>query len=346
MNDTWPKVAIIVLNWNGWRNTIECLESVRELTYPNYLTIVVDNGSWDDSLKRIKEWAIGKGLVLAEYNVETTLKGGEESHEEALEDVPSKNKLVLIKNEENLGFCGGNNVAIHYALNRKYHADFVFLLNNDATVEKDCLTKLVEVASKSGAGIVGARVKEEGEPRVWVGLVHQFFDPIVRPTLPLQAEKEFCPALWVCGAAMLIHKEVLNAICSSKSYLNSDLFVYSDELDFCMRASKAGYSTVLARQAFVHHKPAKSSGGSYNPIVYYYIERNRLLLAKKLLPLQWKVLFYPIGLLLSLGRVLKNIIARRPYSAWAILCGWWDGHRGVTGKWKYHDQVYLRRKGK
>lgn len=341
MSDTWPKVAIIILNWNGWRDTIECLESVQELSYPNYLIIVVDNGSWDDSLERIKEWAGKKGIILVEYAREFALKGGEEEKEESLENVPSNSKMVLIRNEENLGFCGGNNVAIHYSLKRKHPADFVFLLNNDAKVTKDCLTKLVEVVYKSRAGIVGARVIEnkEQEPMVRVGLIRQFFAPLVRPVLPPQAEKEFWPAIMVIGAAMLIRKEVLSAVCSSKGYLNNDLFAYWDELDLCMMASKAEFSTVLANQAFVHHKGSKSSGGKYNPIAYYYTERNRLLLAKELLPFQWKVLFYPVNLLLNLGRVLKNIIRRRPYSALAILCGWWDGLRGVTGKWKYHDQV-------
>jgi len=60
----WPKVAIIILNWNGWKDTIECLESVFRNTYPNYQVIVVDNGSTDGSMEKIKAWADGKQEVF------------------------------------------------------------------------------------------------------------------------------------------------------------------------------------------------------------------------------------------------------------------------------------------
>ncbi len=133
-----PRVVVSILNWNGWQDTLECLESVRKLDYPNYLTVVVDNGSWDDSAERMKAWAhenLGAGQVLADYTQEIALQGGDQQTEEALESVPSPARLVLIRNEENLGFTGGNNVAFHYALTGEHPADFVFLLNNDATVD-------------------------------------------------------------------------------------------------------------------------------------------------------------------------------------------------------------------
>ena len=178
------RVAVTVLNWNGWRDTIECLESVRELNYPDYLVVVVDNGSQDDSVGRIKSWAqenLGEGHVLVEYTQTRALEGGEEEREEALECASPKAKMVLIRNQENLGFTGGNNVAIHYALQRKCPVDYVFLLNNDATVEKDCLTHLVSVDRRADAGIVGALVFDETSRQVRFGgrasLLRQFFSP-------------------------------------------------------------------------------------------------------------------------------------------------------------------------
>lgn len=348
---SWPKVAIIVLNWNGWRDTIECLESLQWLIYPNYQIIVVDNGSWDDSLEKIKAWGeenLGIDHVLVEYTREIALEGGKEDQEELLEHVPSKSKMVLIRNEENLGFTGGNNVAIHYALQEKYPIDYVFLLNNDAKVETDCLTKLVDVAHKSNAGIVGATLIKETDKAmpstVNVGLIRQFFAPIVRPELPPPApENDFWPSLWVGGAAMLVRKDALTTVHSAKGYyLNSNLFMYIDELDFCVVADKLGYKTFLAKQAIVYHKSAQSIGGSQNPISYYYIGRNHILLANELLPLRWKVLFHPVNVLLCMVRVLKNVAEGRLNSSWGILCGLWDGYRGKTGKWKYHDREALK----
>ena len=69
--DGWPKVAISILNWNGWQDTLDCLESVRRLDYPNYLTAVVDDSSWNDLADRIKAWAeenLGTAHVLAQYS--------------------------------------------------------------------------------------------------------------------------------------------------------------------------------------------------------------------------------------------------------------------------------------
>jgi GT2 family glycosyltransferase len=154
-----PKVAIIILNWNGWKDTIKCLESVYNLNYPNFEVIVVDNGSRDDSVKKIKKWVSehsGKSKILLEYDRISALQGGRSKKEESLEYVSSNLRMILIKNEENLGYAGGNNVAIHYAFHKKSPSDYVFILNNDAEVDKHCLTHLIEVAGKTDAGVVGA----------------------------------------------------------------------------------------------------------------------------------------------------------------------------------------------
>lgn len=115
-----PKVSIIILNWNGWEDTIECLESLYQITYPNYDVIVVDNCSKDESIEKIKEYAEGKieveskffafsdnnkPIKIVEYTREEAEAGGWKEKE--LENVPSNRKLILIKNEKNYGFAGG-----------------------------------------------------------------------------------------------------------------------------------------------------------------------------------------------------------------------------------------------
>ena len=117
-----PLVVISILNWNGWEDTLECLESVRRLDYPNFLTVVVDNGSSNGSADKIKAWAeanLGPGQVIADYYRDTALAGGDPETEQALDGAASSARLVLIRNEDNLGFTGGNNVAIHYGLSRE-----------------------------------------------------------------------------------------------------------------------------------------------------------------------------------------------------------------------------------
>jgi len=315
---TYPKVSIIILNWNGLKDTIECLESLKKITYPNYEVIIVDNGS-----------------------------GGNDT--DVLEE-RYKGYIGLIRNKENLGFTGGNNVAIHYLLKRN-PPDYVFLLNNDTKIEKDCLSYLVTANQKSGAGIVGSFIKEEGSGKIqsigYYGsfpLLRQFFYPLLRwqRSIP-KSGNDFWECLWVSGAAMLIQREVLEKVYALNGYyLNEKLFLYDDELDFCTTAKELGYKNIVAKRAIVYHKGAKSMGGGYNPIGYYYMTRNHILLATKLLPLPLKILFYPFRFLVAFVKILKNMTNRRFYSALAIIYGLWDGYRGVTGKWKYHEKMMLK----
>src|SRR5438309_331081 len=118
-----PKVAIVVLNWNGWRETIEGLESVRRLIYPNYQVIVVDNGSTDGSVDQLRGWMGQKGL--ADDSVD----------ELRVRPQPQDAKWVLVANPDNLGFSDGVNVGIKRALAAPSPPEYVFLLNNDARLE-------------------------------------------------------------------------------------------------------------------------------------------------------------------------------------------------------------------
>jgi GT2 family glycosyltransferase len=139
-----PSVYILLLNWNGWADTIECLESLQLLTYPNYHMVILDNGSTDGSIVKIKDWAKGKlsfssdvifynkeskPLYCIEYDRTEAENGGNPEYESRLTLLSSSSKLVIIKNNYNLGFSAGNNVGIKYCL--KHNADFIWLLNND-----------------------------------------------------------------------------------------------------------------------------------------------------------------------------------------------------------------------
>ena len=190
----WPKVAIIILNWNGWKDTIECLESVFRNTYPNYQVIVVDNGSTDGSIEKIKAWAEGKQEVLTPepthplyhlshppvkkpipyiyYTREEAERGGDIALEERVTkewreqrksnsiqlNPTSSYPLIFIQTGENLGFAGGNNVGIRYIL-FKNTIRYLLLLNNDMVVDKGFLRPLVRITKNNkNIGIVGPKV--------------------------------------------------------------------------------------------------------------------------------------------------------------------------------------------
>jgi GT2 family glycosyltransferase len=122
---TYPKVTIVILNWNGLNDTVECLESLRQVDYPNYEIIVVDNGSAGNDVKIIEE----------KYSSYTR----------------------IIANDRNLGFAAGNNVGIRQAL--KTEADYVLVLNNDTVVDPIFLSEMVAAAEKdSRIGAVGPKL--------------------------------------------------------------------------------------------------------------------------------------------------------------------------------------------
>src|SRR5690606_4973297 len=100
MSSKWPKIIIILLNWNGKKDTLECLGSLEKVDYPNFQTLIVDNGSTDDSIAAFRE---------------------------------NHPNLPILETKANLGFAGGNNVGIEWAL--RHNAEWILLLNNDTTVD-------------------------------------------------------------------------------------------------------------------------------------------------------------------------------------------------------------------
>ena len=344
-----PKVAISILNWNGWQDTLECLESVRQLDYPNYLTVVVDNGSTNGSADKIKAWAeanLGPGHVLADYSRGAALAGGDPGTENALDRASSPSRMVLIRNEENLGFTGGNNVAIHCALRRG--ADYVFLLNNDAAPEPSCLSQLVAVDAEADAGMVGAMVLDGEGQRVLFGgrapLLRQFFSPLVNWHLPPpEGHNGFWDSFLLPGTAMLLRSDVLQALARRHGeYFDQSLFMYGESIVLSSRARKAGYRGLFAGAARVRHMGGTGSGGARSSLTFYYPTRNAIRTARELLPPWWGALFYLTNTPVCLTRAARHALAGRAHTGWAVLQGLIDGYRGVGGKWKRHDEEVQR----
>lgn len=337
-------MAIVAVNWNGWRDTLECMESVRHLDYPDYLMIVVDNGSRDDSLVRMREWAQEKECyLLVEYPEAAARAGGEAVQEQALAATSPADRAVLIRSAVNSGPTGGGNLGIEYALRREQPADYVFLLDNDAKVEKHTLTHLVELDHKENAGIIGGAVVDAQTGKMQFAerttLLRWFLAPFVRADLPLPGkEVDYWASAGVSGPAMLMRRDVLDAVHTATGrYLAGELFMDGWEFEFCHQSSLAGYRSFVTRRGFVWHKGERFTRCRLSSNRYYYHTRNRIELAEDFLPLHWRLLFYFCNLPLTFGRILKALKHGKPDVARAIVRGMIDGHEGVRGKWKQHD---------
>jgi len=333
------KVALLILNWNGWEDTIECLESVQKLSYPNYQIIVLDNGSTDDSIEKIKAWCQGS-VQLIEYDIKTAEKGGCAEDESKLNDWPSSNRLVLIRSQENFGFAEGNNIAIRYALCCADPAEFIFLLNNDTWIDKNCIAQSVAVSQEKNAGVVTCVVKEAGTGHMLFTGDHRpprlFYVSYFWFRHKLQNDE---PSNMAWGTAMMIRRDVLIAKEKHSGYVfDPRLFLYSEDNDFSMQILELGYSIYLASNAFVYHKQTDSCVNKKfsNSFLLYYSTRNTVLIARRHISGIWLLLFHLYYPTLRFKDMLFRLFRGQSREASTILEGLWDGYRNVSGRWRKH----------
>ena len=170
-----PLVSIIILNWNGWEDTIECLESIFQMNYENYEVVIVDNGSQDDSINKIIEWASGRLKTESpyfQYNVDNkpitcTVVHYNENDFSILEENHSKIKIV--SSSKNLGFAKGNNVGASFVL-KTSKPKYMLILNNDTVLARDFLSKAISFFEKtSDAGLVCPLILNYYNNEYWQG---------------------------------------------------------------------------------------------------------------------------------------------------------------------------------
>lgn len=263
-----PKVKIIILNWNGWEDTIECLESLYQIDYPNFDVLIVDNDSKDESINKIHEYLDGKLRVESKffsYNPDNKpikyLEYSEDRYNqvETSEGVEARN-LYILKNNENYGFAEGNNIAIKIAL--RSNPDYIMLLNNDTVVEHDFLNKLVDVAEKDEKiGVIGPVIyyyDHEGRtdvPSNICGIVNikhypGYYDMVDKNQTVKPGSQE-CD--WVSGAAMMIKTREVPI-----KYLNNQLFFGNEDIDLCINLKELGYKIVNVHSSRIWHKEGVS----------------------------------------------------------------------------------------
>jgi len=288
-----PHVSIVTLNWNGWEDTIECLESVFQIDYTNFDVILVDNASEDDSLEKIRDYCSGHLPVESSFFKYTPFSRPIKVYEydETFEndEIPPKienltNKhITLIKNRENIGFPGGNNVGIKFAL-KFFDPDYILLLNNDTVVDKNFLGELVKNGeSRDDIGILGPKIYFYDEPQtIWSAgckISWKLSRGIQIGTRAVDHDQydEIKEVEYVSGSAFLIKMEVIKKI----GLMDEKYFLYFEESDWTLRANQEGYRSAYIPTAHIWHKVSSSGGGISNTIGLYYITRNRWLFMKK-----------------------------------------------------------------
>ena len=330
-HDNFPEVSIVVLNWNGWEDTLECIESIFSSGYPRCKVVIVDNGSQDQSVEHIRDYADGKFGIKSQLRASTSIPKQHKMREFNLNEIEGKNKLdchcplVLIKSPENFGFAEGNNIGIRFALNY-LSPDYVLLLNNDTFVEEKFLENLVEVAGKDEyIGIVGPKIYYYHKPDMinsagvmmnWPSGIGTNLGIGCLDNGQFDETSDFDALIGVC---LLIRTSLFEKV----GYLDKKFFLLLEETDFCIRARKNNFRVIFHPKSKVYHKEGFS--GKLNPSSLYYTSRNRLFLIRKHQPVE-KIFVYT--LFICLRAVLDSIfylIKGELDSSRAIFTGTWHG---------------------
>lgn len=264
-------IAVIVLNWNGKKDTLDCLKYLdKQQIDANFQVIVVDNGSADDSVTAIKK---------------------------RFPDVD------VISSKANLGFAQGNNIGIKFALEKG--ADYIVVLNNDTIQDTNLLRELQLVLEDNPKAAITVpkiyfakgyefhkeRYKENEKGKVlwyaggvidWSNVVghHRGVDEIDKGQFDKLEETEYAT-----GCCFMIKRSVLEKV----GLFDQRYFLYYEDSDLSMRVKREGFSIYFVPKAKMWHKNAGSAGGSGSTLQDYYITRNRLLFGLQYAPLRTKL---------------------------------------------------------
>lgn len=237
-------VAVILVNFNGAVDTIECIKSLDNVKTNDYVVIIVDNHSSDDSVTQLRR-------------------------------VQKKYRFVLLEACSNEGFSAGNNIGIKYAL--KNNADYFVLLNNDTVVEPDFLEHLINgIQSSERYGAVTGKILYYSKPdTIWYaggGLdyntarsEHYNFDQKDTANDIFPQKVSFASGCCLCFSKNLVEKV---------GVLNEEFFLYEEDVEYCYRITKAGYDIVYIPSAVIYHK-VSASIGQESPMSQYYMVRNK-----------------------------------------------------------------------
>ena len=275
-------IFVVIVNWNGKRDTLACLASLKQIKRgkETLTVVVVDNGSSDDSISVIRKthpW------------------------------------VTVIPVGKNLGFTGGNNVGISYALSK--NADFIWLLNNDTIVDKHVLSFLPvfedPTVGACGCKIYFAKGHEYHHDRykesergyvIWYagGIVdwnnmyasHRGVDEVDKGQYNTIEETSF-----ITGCSFIVKSSVVKKV----GMLDDRYYLYLEDLDWSLRIQKAGWKTLYAPSSVIWHVNAGSSGRPGNPLHEYYFTRNRLILGFKYAPMRTKIALFREGVRFLFG---------------------------------------------
>ena len=290
----YKSIFAVILNWNNYSDTRACIESLQKSDYPLARIIVIDNGSHDDSVARL------------------------------LNDYSRNVNIHIICNKSNYGFARGVNVGIRYAL--KHGAEFVLLVNNDAVVDQTCIKQLMIIMeTKKNTGIAGPRILQQDNTNKICGYGYYYSRFKTGAICPEHNKLvKNCPhhtreVAALAGCIMLVRSKVFEDI----GLFNEQYFFYEEDIDFCLRASRAGFKIFYVPPARAWHGIASVPRERTSPFVLYHRARSRIIFLGK--NLSWLQFQWGLFLHLVLYTPFRCLQVFRGSKSWQSIWAWFKG---------------------
>ena len=314
------QIYAILVNWNGFRDTLECLNSLFAALQKDINIVIVDNASNDGSLRYIEEWARERNIsydMLVMHADKYLIQG---------------HSLTLIALNANLGFGAASNIGIRFAIN--HNADYILLLNNDTIAQDDFLQSMMKTAvSAPDAGIIGGLIRcYPDQDKVWFSGGHidsqrgAFYHNV--DVCTDERESDF-----ITGCLMLIPVHVFQKV----GYFDERYFLNVEDIEFSQRVKSAGYKIIVNCNVVIYHKVSAAIGGLYSSRNQYYFHRNRMLFFSEQLTGIKRILFFVLQFAFAIPAwiVIQCIKGNRQSIKGAIL-GYFDYFIGNYGKSKFY----------
>lgn len=311
-----PAVGVVILNWNGWRDTIECLESLVRARPAASRVVVVDNASRDESVEQLVRWARSRDVQLETRNEE-------ESASAAPPDVPG---IIVIRSSWNRGFSGGCNVGLRFLASAAALSHYL-LLNNDATIAPDYFACLEDaLRATPSAGLLCGTIYEGAAPpgRVWyAGGSSSPLRALVSHRLEVPRSAAPVPTSFITGCAMIISRDALAAVgLMPECYFPA----YMEDAEYSVRVRRAGFPVVYAPRVIAYHKIGASLGlAAVTPRVAYALNRHRGFYVRRNMTGWIRAAALGYLILTKPGRAVLETIRGRPRIGWAVFTGFLAG---------------------
>lgn len=310
-------IAVVTVNWNGYRDTIECLESLLSADPTPVAVVVVDNASEDGSVEAITQWAGARRIPYQTCDARNSPKLVSQS-----DNAPM---LTILACSSNLGYAGGNNAGLRY-LRSCDSIDHFLLLNNDATVAPDFFSRVIgALGTFPDAGILTGTILESAHPNhVWyAGGRFLPWRALVVHLKEVPAALEPIRTEFVSGCAMVISRRALDEI----GLLPECYFpLYMEDAEYSYRVLQRGFPVVYVPAAKVYHKVGGTVGHpSRSSWITACQSRHRLFFVRRNLRGWQKVAALMYMLVTKPARALRETAAGRPAIGWATMRGTWQG---------------------